>query len=345
MAWMPKWLRNWRSRRAQRKAARHAVGHKGPAFPQPLPIAPPNAGLPPDPGLGTSALAPNAEPTGPPVVLPSVPVTGDKLGDGGLGVVYEMVGQPHYVVKEFYNHVPNGAGLFPRYEQLREIFVGEPGIDAAWPLQPVVSGSTLRGFVMPRIPPQFYVTVAGRRVEAQIQYAIPKAGSVFLPDVLPTDTQRLEIVQRVAIFLDVLHRNDCVYGDVSWGNMLYSLNPTTLFVLDVDSIRPLGSMNMTGHDGGQTVDWNDPHSSGVESSFDGDRFKFALLLSRMLVTRDLSSPLAGSLEGTAVPGLSSEQHTMVADLLKRAGERAGGRPTMTEWRVALGVAAHGLIST
>ena len=141
------------------------------------------------------------------------------------------------------------------------------------------------------------------------------------------------------MFLDVIHRHDCVYGDISWGNLLYGLNPTTLFVLDVDSIRPLGSPTLTGDRGGATPDWADPIAtdSGTTSSFDSDRFKFALLLSRILVTRDLTSPLAHSLGTNAIAGLNEAQHHTVSELLGRSGERAGGRPTMTEWRIALGV--------
>ena len=164
MVWMPKWLRKWLANRAQRKAARKMTP---PPFP---PVPPPTAGLPPVPGYSDipGVFAAPRQPEALPV-LAMPPPRGPKLGDGGLGAVYEMVNQPQHVVKEFHSPVPNGADLFPRYEQLRHALASERGIGAAWPLQPIVTGSTLRGFVMPRIPPQYYTMVAGRRMEAQIR--------------------------------------------------------------------------------------------------------------------------------------------------------------------------------
>lgn len=330
-------IKRWfASRRAKRAAHRNTQ--------QFVPLPPPTVWLPQD--SETASPVGEAHVSGTPgPLLASTPAQaatlsyGAMLGDGGQGKVFELLGQPHYVAKEFITPVPDGATSFVRYQHLRQLFQGLEGIDAAWPVQPITSGELLRGFVMPKIPPQFYLSIAGKELAAQIQYAIPQPDSYFAPTVQPDALERLAIIQRIAVFLDVLHRADHVYGDLSWGNMLYSLKPTSVFVLDVDSIRPLGASTMTGDTGGFTPGWEDPAapSAGVTSSFDGDRFKFALLLSRMLITSDLSSPLASDLGGASIAGLDAGQNLMVGHLLDRASQRPGGRPTIAEWRVALGV--------
>jgi hypothetical protein len=266
--------------------------------------------------------------------------TGRKIAAGGQGTIVELPDNGSLVAKLLHQPIPGGLTAYRRLDGLREAFVGAEGLEFVWPTNPILTGDALVGYLMPRISDRFDVEVVGKRREAQLAYCIPKTGK-FVPSPAPDAFQRLQLVRRVAVFLDLLHGRDFVYGDVSWANILYCLHPVpTVLVLDVDSIRPMGGMPLSGDPAPDSPNWIDPAATGAASAslfgFDRDRYKFSLLAYRVLLASSVSAPLESGVTVGSVPGLLDWQSRRVQVLFERAAGPFGGRPSMPEWREALG---------
>ena len=145
---------------------------------------------------------------------------------------------------------------------------------------------------MPRFPQGYKLTVNGVEREASLMYAVPKDGP-FAASVATTPAQRLALVTAVGRFLAALHHCDYVYGDVSWSNMLFRVQPRpSVLVFDVDGVRRVGALPALSQGAADTVDWRDPAArAGLDACFDSDRYKFALLAYRLLVALSVSAPL------------------------------------------------------
>jgi hypothetical protein len=270
--------------------------------------------------------------------------TGKELGSGGQGRVYVLQDDPTKVAKLFTHPIPSAALEFERIlEAGREVtfrLSGQP-ITVTWPEQAVVSSGGLDGYVMPRIRDDFYFEIQTRlrkrRELRELMFAIPRKQAIAAVEA-PSDLERLTLVRLVASFLDAMHRSDLVYGDISWVNFTYALGPQPrLCVLDFDSTRRVGGPPFTRKPAADTVDWHDPSlGRGWRlATLDIDRYKFALLVMRLLITRDLGSPLDSQVTVDPVPGLRSDQVAMLQHLLRRAAGPSGTRPQLSEWRTAL----------
>src|SRR4051812_18306933 len=89
-------------------------------------------------------------------------------------------------------------------------------------------------------------------------------------------------------------RPPLIYGDLSWVNFSFAPGPKVqLSVYDVDSSRPLGSRSFTRQPPAKTPDWDDPMSPDLPvATLDADRYKFALLAFRLLVSRNFDGRIA-----------------------------------------------------
>ncbi|MBH0118423.1 serine/threonine protein kinase [Rhodococcus sp. CX] len=261
---------------------------------------------------------------------------GRELGSGGQGAVYELIERDGEVEKRFFMPLEKGAREFEELLRRRtavEAAVSACPIHLCWPENPVRREETLMGYVMPRIPDRFFFEVKfGRsgvkRRERELQHAIPRKSAMALPfDV--TDEERFELVYLVARFLDAMHRNNLVYGDISWVNFIFSLNPVELCVLDFDSSRVQGSLPFTRMRPVDTPDWEDPEwPDSVVTRMDSDRYKFALLAYRMLIARSLDGLISDDFD---VPALSGADPEQLSNLWSRARGPAGTRPQIAEW--------------
>ena len=261
---------------------------------------------------------------------------GAELGSGGQGRIYEIVGDPNRVLKAFNAPIPAAEEDLDAILRVLDRVAGDlSGLPIALcrPERAVTDRHYLMGYVMRRIESQFFFTSSwGRltkRLPRELQYAIPRQSAFQMPAVKPDDM--LALVRLVARFLDAMHRHDLVYGDISWTNFTFALDPVRLCVHDFDSTRRLGGDAFTAQPPLDTIDWDDPEVSDAPvATLDSDRYKFALLAYRMLAVEDLSARLDPDKAAATTAQRSDLQH-----LWRRAAGRTGTRPQLAEWLPAL----------
>lgn len=277
---------------------------------------------------------------------------GAKLGDGGQGDIYEIVGDPDRVLKELRRPVPAARETFAAILDARELIAGElRGLPIAlcWPERLEIEKNFLLGYVMPRIEADFYFTSLWRRRTKRrvrdLQHAIPRQSVFEMPFAVQPD-EAMTLLRLVACFLDAMHRHNLIYDDISWFNFAFALDPVRLCVFDFDSTRPLGTDGFTAPDAVNTIDWDDPEASherdpedleGSVATLDSDRYKFALLAYRMLIAKDRHSRFDHDGAAAAAAGLRNPD---LQALWQRAAGSRGTRPQLSEWVRALSPATH-----
>lgn len=268
---------------------------------------------------------------------------------GGQGTVYSLKNRPNLVYKRYKQDLVGAAESFDHL-----IAVGRwlppalerVGIATVWPLAWCGPGDRVEGYVMPRIPEDYRVLVRTPYGEDLKEATLDRAlavspDSAFHPVRQITAEERLQLVKLAGIFLDALHRNDLVYGDLSLKNLLFALDPVRLLVMDLDGVHSITTPLIPAKDILHTPDWHDPHApEQLPRGFDLDRYRYALLVFRMLIANSPSGRLPQDPAALGLPsikGLSSEQCANLQLLLRRVAASAGcQRPPISEWLTALG---------
>lgn len=267
---------------------------------------------------------------------------------GGQGEVFPLVEFPEFVYKRYHHPIRGAAESFNELILAGEALapgLERTGVAAVWPILTCGTEDEVDGYVMRRIPDRFSIdmkTPYGAHIEAAtLDHALPiDPRATFYPIREVSTTERLHIARLVGVFLDTLHRNDLVYGDLSLKNMQYALDPVELLVMDMDGVHRISTPLVREKDTVWTPDWDDPHAPGqVPLGFDLDRYRYALLVYRLLAARNVSERLpsdADSLVVPAVAGLDEEHRAAVEQLLRRAAvSGVGSRPPVNEWVSAL----------
>lgn len=268
---------------------------------------------------------------------------GAKLGEGGEGEVFDLAGgYGGFVYKRYRAHgAANGEAL--------ERLVALPGEvtpdererlirQTSWPLARVLDGEEVTGFVMRKVPPEFWGTAGDpehpRPRLRELQYLL-FAPKPMWGDIRPPDASgRLQLVRQAAALFHLVHRKHLVIGDVSMSNLLWSASPLALFMVDCDGFRVAGSRTVLPY--GETPDWEDPGrprgGQTPEQSLDSDRYKLALVVGRVLA-RD--PKLRPGDELAPVGDLPERVAAAVPRLFAEAGRPRGLRPDAAQWIRAL----------
>lgn len=267
---------------------------------------------------------------------------------GGQGAVYQLVEFPDFVYKRYHRSMRGAAQSFDELivaGQALAPFLEHAGVTAVWPVLACGVGSQVDGYVMQRIPDRFSIemnTPYGSRIEdATLDHALAiDPTKKFRSNREVSPEERLEIVRLVGVFLDTLHRNDLVYGDLSLKNLRYSLDPVRLLVMDLDAVHRISTPLIDRKDLVHTPDWGDPLAPGqVPLGFDLDRYRFSLLVYRLVVANSVSQGFPddpGEIRVEPGKGLDSGQRSRLELLLRRAAEGGhGSRPPISEWLEAL----------
>ena len=216
------------------------------------------------------------------------------------------------------------------------VFPGTLGADdklwlyetTAWPAVIVKDSGRVCGFLMRRVPPEYYFNF-----RTQTQGTVPKLATMefLLNDdqytsraglsVTPvTDLQRVALLQDLAVIVSRLHDLGVVVGDLSPKNLLFQLTPSPgCFLIDCDAMRVQGASVLAQV---QTPDWEVPASEPTATP-EADAYKFALLAIR-LFARDQSSR-----DSTALAQLSPALGDLAADSLYLEPSR---RPSIADWK-------------
>jgi hypothetical protein len=155
---------------------------------------------------------------------------------------------------------------------------------AAWPLSLVQDGKDISGFIMRRAPAAFMYQhkVRGlRTADLELLFGSAKVSRIA-GAVVPDDSdvvRRLAIVTQLASALSWLHWHDCVFGDISHKNELFTFNPTPrIYLLDTDGISIPNSRVQTPSTDGYTA----PERLGGYATKQSDVYKFTLSMVRVL---------------------------------------------------------------
>jgi hypothetical protein len=186
---------------------------------------------------------------------------GPQLGHhGGQGLVYELLDHPDWLYKKYHAQTTVDVAALLELVTWPDRLVGRDRriVDArtSWP-RLLVQHATGHGVVIRRAPAQFTHVAGNKRTGTDLQFACLDNGK--WGGAGPADPRTaICIVYRYAEVLDVFHRHDVVYGDMSYTNMLWSSATgwPGVFVIDCDA-----TWLTTGRralPAGQTWPWEDP---------------------------------------------------------------------------------------
>ena len=266
-------------------------------------------------------------------------VTAGELGTGGQGRVHELANDPTRVKKVLLQPLPSAVSEFAHLialgADINSSLAGLP-IHLSWPERATGSDQAVTGYVMKKIPGEFYFVPVNGDPKPRLRDFQLIEPSRWTPFTI-SDADRVELVRLVANFLAVMHARGLVYGDISWTNFAFTLEPeVSLSVYDFDSTRELGMEPVTRERPKETVDWDDPSRAEppLVATLDGDRHKFALLAYRVLVSRDRGSEIDPSrmINNSA---LDANQAAWLTALWRRSAGSPGTRPAIGEWLAAL----------
>lgn len=209
-----------------------------------------------------------------------------RIGDGATGTVYEVSGGKCYY-KEYLEpdvHAVRLGRLIEWRNQLspsRRRFLDE---HAAWPRSAVLDGDRTVGFLMSPAPPEFWADMLGEQDTVELQHLVheDRSRTLGLPEV--STLSRLKLLGDLARVLQLLARDNMIYGDVNEQNVFWALRPSPrIYLIDCDNSRPA---DMTGADAGVAMprdpSWRDPFlADGDPPMLASDRFALAMFCYRV----------------------------------------------------------------
>lgn len=218
-----------------------------------------------------------------------------KIADGGFGCVYRVPrfrlfgDQDELAYKEFTTDVADQAraarasiGLWDRLDRDERRTFGEL---FAWPRALVhdASGSVC-GLLMPLLGPDYFIDGAKPKPR-DMQWLIAseaqrRASGAGVADIDLVD--RHVLLTKLAYALGLLHRLRWVYGDLSFKNLVFALDPPRVKLIDCDAAAALSDRGRTQ---GNTTFWAPPEQAAVPRPLQDTRsdvFKFGLAVLRAL---------------------------------------------------------------
>jgi hypothetical protein len=237
----------------------------------------------------------------------------NPLASGGQGIVYTAPGikmqyATSMVFKEYKRTVLDRLDVsvlesMPLYLESLQFARGMELLSrAAWPCRLVEQNGVVKGFVMPAIPPEFFLDMLKAsgmsRQTGEFQHLLNSDEFLTRRRIAISDSQRYELLGEVAEALAIFHSHRIGVGDLSPKNLLFAVKPASkVFFLDCDAMRfqdqsVLPQLETPGWD---VRSANPGEDLGTSFS---DTYKLSLLALRLLVgnqeTRD-----PGRLSGSA----------------------------------------------
>ncbi|MGH3149783.1 MAG: hypothetical protein ACRDOB_03510, partial [Streptosporangiaceae bacterium] len=176
-----------------------------------------------------------------------------KIKEGGFGVVYRiaqyrMPGDPTtpLAYKEFTTDVAEQAKSAEQAVIFRDLLSPRDRTDldrrAVWPRALVEDQGALVGFVMPLIPGDFFFEMTDAQTGQQttelrdLQWLIA-TGKQLAANGLSADAdyvERLALLAQLVYCVARLHKQGWIFGDISFSNAAYAINPPRMILLDCD---------------------------------------------------------------------------------------------------------------
>jgi serine/threonine protein kinase len=214
------------------------------------------------------------------------------LNSGGFGDVYRVVrhslppGMPALAFKKFTKQEDEQAASATLVVEFRENLPpddrGELDEYSMWPLALVEDGGKIGGLVMPLIPAEFFFQVQGKDKPRDLSWLITtkdqrEAAEADLTDV--DRPERLMVLAQLVYVIGRLHKLGWVFGDISFRNAVFALNPPRLKLLDCDGAASLSDQQREQF---STPFWEPPECPAAPQDNRSDTYKLALAVLRCL---------------------------------------------------------------
>ena len=266
----------------------------------------------------------------------------DFLAEGGFGKVYRVASyrlpgdSSPLAFKEFTSQQAEQAKSARAAVKFRaglsQADRDDLDLYASWPKELVEDAGRDCGLLMPLIPDAFFCSLndpsGGKTKRARdLGWLITtdvqrKAAGIDLGDV--DRIERLMILAQLVYAIGRLHKRGWVFGDVSFKNAVFALNPPRLKLLDCDGAAPLSD---TGRSQFSTPYWDPPENPNQgpkkQNLLDEktDVYKLGLAILRCL------TPGKGASTVRAIGRLAGELDGAGTDLVNRAlSDNRGLRP-------------------
>jgi eukaryotic-like serine/threonine-protein kinase len=200
---------------------------------------------------------------------------------------------------------------------------------AAWPCALIEDGGASKGFVMPAIPDEFFIsltTVKGvSNSSSEFQHLLNHYSVLQARGIDIDDAQRYTLLREVASGLEFLHRQGVCVGDISPKNLLFSLSPhEAIYFIDCDAMRINGVSVLPQV---ETPGWEAPAGEELATIYT-DTYKLGLLALRLLVgDHDTKNPQH------LPPDTPDQLRQIITDTLKN---QPHSRPLPQPWTYVLG---------
>lgn len=262
----------------------------------------------------------------------------EEIGQGGEAVVFRIRSQPRRIFKEYRPKTLTSFDL----AQLISIIDFPSSLDpderswllqrTTWPEEVVVASGNACGFVMSEIPDAFRrrhgLASNPRRVDCGWNYLAYRSEAhvaAMLSEIpSPSDQQIVELLLELARTIELLHRHHIVLGDISGNNLLWSIEPTELLIIDCDSFRFEGTQGPSGHK--ESPGWMDPYLRGGPTSGSSDVYKLGVAAFRSLWSDPRTAVTADAVRSSMRPDVPRALHQLIEESVVD-----GTRPTASDW--------------
>ncbi|MET9892181.1 hypothetical protein ABZZ47_18505 [Streptomyces sp. NPDC006465] len=262
---------------------------------------------------------------------------GVRVGDGGQGEVYDVIGPGGLLYKSYREPGKAAGGELAALVALRQGLAPADrdrlDRETAWPLCRVMDGARTTGFLMNRAPDSMtWRTARGEARLTDLSYLLRAPKSAWQTVAQPSPAERYALVVAVVGLFQWLHTLGLVVGDVSQANVLWTVRPAPgPYLLDCDGVRLAGRPPVLEQ--ADTPDWHDPLAAPGTITVDSDRYKVALVVGRVLSQDAYVAPGKPLQPLTGV--LDDRRAEAVRALWQQASGPRGTRPHLAQWSTAL----------
>lgn len=206
--------------------------------------------------------------------------TGAKLGAGGEGAVFDVVGQPQMVAK-IYHAQRLDAALAAKVTTMvadppeDETRVKFKHVSIAWPEAVLFNGTKFMGYLMPKIP----------KSDDLYDLLQPQQRALQHPSLNHRHLYRS--ARNLALAMAAIHRKGYVIGDVNFKNALFN-DDALITVVDCDSMQVTDAQNVVHRCIVGIPEYTSPELQGqdftkVNRSANNDAFGLAVLTFQLLM--------------------------------------------------------------
>jgi hypothetical protein len=223
-----------------------------------------------------------------------------KISEGGFGVVYRV---PQYrmpsdpttplAYKEFTKDVAEQARTADRSVLFRDLLQPGDRMDldrrAVWPRVLVEHQGSVVGYLMPLIPGDFffemtYAQTGQKTTELRDFKWLNATRKQLGANGLPADVdfvERLALLAQLVFCVARLHKQDWIFGDISFSNAAYAIDPPRTILLDCDGATSVAQAAL--RPAVSTLSWEPPECAQLNvASKATDVYKLGLAILRCL---------------------------------------------------------------